>query len=345
MAERANTGPHPDPPPVYREREEDGAPTRPNRKSQTANRKSAPGDRQSIVWHGFELLVPEDWNPIKVDGDRDRGFLLLADMTEPKIGLRWRNPGRRRFDADQWARRALVEEVGKLAADEARMFTPKPADAWRGGRIYIEPEPPGRDVFVGQSTVSGRLVELIYHAKRRDRVMEFDVLPTLRDLPLDEPMPWRIFDLACDVPAGWRLLSHRLAAGDLRLTFGRGREWVMVRQVAVAKVALQRLPMERWLGSQLYEAKRFYRAGGSIDPTMLDLRAGRTIEGIIGKAKKRKRYVWQFRRPKGLSAIALHDVARDRLILGQGTDEAALREILATMGGEAADGKLRGGES
>ncbi|HMO26631.1 MAG TPA: hypothetical protein PKB10_10205, partial [Tepidisphaeraceae bacterium] len=195
--------------------------------------------------------------------------------------------------------------------------------------------PPGRDVFVGQSMVSGRLVELIYHAKRRDRVMEFDVLPTLTDLPLDQEMPWRIFDLACDVPAGWRLLSHRLAAGDLRLTFTHGRDWVMVRQVAVAKVALQRLPIERWLGSQLYEAKRFYRAGGSIDPTSLDLRAGRSIEGIIGKAKKRKRYLWQFRRPKGLSAIALHDVARDRLILGQGTDEDVLREILATMGGDS----------
>ena len=62
----------------------------------------------------------------------------------------------------------MVAEVGVLAAAEAvagRASDPR----WPASLLYLEPQPPGRDVWFGYGPVSGRMVQVIYHAHRRER--------------------------------------------------------------------------------------------------------------------------------------------------------------------------------
>ena len=78
----------------------------------------------------------------------------------------------------------------------------------------------------------------------------------------DDPTPWSIFELSCIVPASFRLTGQRLNAGDLSLQFTERRAHrdgpprcffrrrLTVRQIAVAELALRRLPLDRWLAEQ-----------------------------------------------------------------------------------------------
>lgn len=290
---------------------------------------SEPGT-QRLAWQGWQLTVPESWNPVRLEGDFDQGSLLLSDLTAPKLALRWRRPAGRRFDVEQWAQRALVDEVGQLAAAEAK---PCPqSDRWSGARLYVEPDPPGRDVFVARSAESGRLLQMVYHAPRRDRVLSDRVVPSLADTPTDTPQPWSVFELSCVVPAGWKLRAHRLNAGDLRLGFVQRHGTLVVRQVAVAELALKRLSLDRWLGTQQYESRRHYRPRGEPVPTTLQLPDGRELVGLKRTMNRRWRWSYQWWRPKQVVTMALHDRQRDRLLIGEGNDEDAVRELLASVG-------------
>lgn len=290
----------------------------------------------SFAWQGFLLSIPDDWNPLKLEGDWDGGLATLADMKRPRIGIRWQAVNRKKFDLDAWVRKAMKDEVGQLAAEEAAKFTPKGDGGWEGGMLYTEPEPPGRDLWVAYSPASGRVVQVVYHADSRDRVLRDDVLPNLSDTPADEPHWWSVFELSVRTPAGWAMSTHKLNAGDLRLTFGKGkRDLATVRQVAIAKVALARLPLTKWLAGLQYESRRHYRPVGEDEPVTLELEGGREISGLRKVRRRRRRFFWDRAKPPAVTTIALHDEPRDRLVLGEGTIEDELKQMLSTVGGIA----------
>jgi len=300
---------------------------------QTANRQSSIGNRRSAVaWQGWRLELPARWSPVKLEGDYDAGYALFADLHRPRLGLRWRRAGRRKFDAGKWAQKTLREEVGKLAAEEAKGFGMQNPEAWEGSTLYIEPEPPGRDVWVGVSKSSGRVLEVIHHAHRRERILPDAILPTLEDLPADRAMPWAIFELSCVVPAGMKLLAQQLNAGDLSLMFGRGKSEFVVRQVAVAQLALQRLPIEKWLAQQQSMRRKHYRPVGEIREIALTSESGRELSGVARELRRRRRFGWNWRLPQAMTTYALHDETRDRLVMLQGTDEGILKELAASVG-------------
>jgi hypothetical protein len=290
--------------------------------SQIANRKA-----QMIAWQGWTLRVPEDWNPVKVEGDADRGLLLLADLERPRLGLRWRKLSER-VDGERWAQQSLKEEVGLLASEEAKELLPDAA--WKGGRLYIEPEPPGRDVWAGVSATSGRGIQVVYHAKTRDRRLAAEILPTLHDAKADAPRSWAIFDLACQTPAGWALQWYRFHAGDVALAFTRGRSNVTVRQIGPASLALARQPLEEWMKQQDKAAAKLYRPVSKPEPSDLTLR-GTPLSGLTAKMAKRKRLFWAIgTRPQ--VRLGVHDTDRNRLLIVQGDDEANVRQWLALTG-------------
>ena len=47
----------------------------------------------TLAWQGWELTLPADWAPIKVDGNFDRGFVAIADLDRERLGLRWQTVG------------------------------------------------------------------------------------------------------------------------------------------------------------------------------------------------------------------------------------------------------------
>ena len=301
----------------------------------------------TFAWHGLSLSLPPDWHPLKLEGDRREGYALFADLERPRLGLRWK-AAPKRGDPAAWVADAMRREVGRLAAAEAVACAISNLESQiPSSLLYAEPDPPGRDVWVGHSAASNRLVQVICHvrdARRRGEIdLAADVLPTLADAPPDGPRRWSVFELSCVAPAGYDLADHALNAGDLSLTFAARRsrlasalgppDRMTVRQVAVASVALGRRPIAGWVAAQREGHKKFYRLRSAVTrPLALHAADGRPLVGLSSVVPRRRRYGWGWRVAPRLVTIALHDAARDRLLVGQGHDRRAVRRLLRSVG-------------
>jgi hypothetical protein len=241
--------------------------------------------------------------------------------------------------------------VGQLAADEAKPFdfakdaqtldlrySEEPDSAsssidptWNSPLLYTEPEPPGRDVFSVYSKTSGRLLQIAYHAHRREKLFAANILPTLADLRVDRATQWSIFDLNCVIPGGMKLRTQHLNAGDLGLTFADRYSEVTIRQIAVAQLALQRQSLDGWIASQQKASRRYHHPTGNFADTTLELH-DRNLPARLSRMHRRLRYALMFNQPKTIATIGAHDAERDRLILLHGTDESLLQVIGATVG-------------
>ena len=95
-------------------------------------------------------------------------------------------------------------------------------------------------------------------------------------------MPWSIFDLSCVAPKGMKLSYHRLNAGDLGLTFGESRRLATIRQIALAEMALKRMPLGKWLDDQEQRRGKHYRVLG--DARQIELRGDEVGSlGCVGR--------------------------------------------------------------
>ncbi len=290
------------------------------------------GGGTTFCWHGWYLSLPHRWNPLKLEGDYDSGYAGFADLLQQRLGIRWQKHKAAKFDAEKWARKTLRQELGVLAADEAVPAAAPSDGEWRGCFIYHEPEPPGRDIWTGYSVASGRGIVLSYHARRRDRALAGSLVPKLADLPTAAPMPWSVFELSCIVPVGFVLRDHRLHAGDLSLTFTRKRDKLIIRQLAVAQLALQRLPLEKWLVQQQQLHRKHYRpAGKSPEPISFDL-PDRTLEGLSRQRRRRIRFSLMRSLPRDMITLALHDAQRDRLAMIEASSPSLARDLAQSLG-------------
>jgi hypothetical protein len=286
-------------------------------------------NRRLIAWQGWKLEIPHRWDPVKLEGDAAEGYALFADTLRPRLGLRWQTL-KKKSDPAKAVQLAMKNEVGTLAAEEARLIAPD-NESWKSQHLFIEPDPPGRDVYSVYSQVSNRLLQVAYHAHRREHILASVILPTLADLPLDRAAQWSIFDLNCIIPAGMKLQSHRLNAGDLGLTFADRFNQVTIRQIAVAELALQRQSLDAWIIDQQKSTRRYHApseifSDTTIEVNQQDFPARRT------HSKKRLRYALLTAQPRTFTTLGLHDPARDRLILLHGSDESLLRVIATSVG-------------
>ena len=286
-------------------------------------------NRRLIAWQGWKLEIPHRWDPVKLEGDHAEGYALFADTLRPRLGLRWQAL-KRKADPAKAVQLAMRNEVGALAAEEARLLAPD-TDLWKSQHLYIEPNPPGRDVYSVYSQVSNRLLQVAYHAHRREHILASVILPTLVDLPLDRAARWSIFDLNCIVPGGMQLQSHRLNAGDLGLTFADRYHQITIRQIAVAQLALQRQSLDGWITDQQKSTRRYHIPTGIFSDTSIEVNQ-RELPARRTQAKKRLRYAILSHHPKIYTTLAAHDPARDRLVLLHGSDESLLREIAISVG-------------
>jgi len=182
--------------------------------------------------------------------------------------------------------KTLVNEIGVLAADEA--------EAWEGPHfrdalIYREKEPPGRDVWVGRSGVSGRTIEIVHHVNDDDESKIQGILKGLGDSEADGQLAWAAFDLSCRTPGGCGLESHRFNAGDLKLEFARKSERMEIRQIAVAHVALKRRALEKWLEDECGPRMKRYSCGVERRALKVKTQSGLVLEGPIWRLDRRKR--------------------------------------------------------
>ncbi|MEL7239928.1 MAG: hypothetical protein AAGK78_13805, partial [Planctomycetota bacterium] len=249
-----------------------------------------------------------------------------------RIGLRWQTPVRR-IDAKASVAKVLRDEVGQLAEARAEDFQPE--GDWSAGRVYVEHDPPGRDVWAGVSKSTGRIVQLVMHRPDETnpwRMIE-QTLPSFVETPTSRRRRWKLFDLDITPPAGFTLVgpkAYRLAAGDLRLSFTRlrkigkrqaVREPLVLRQVTPAKLALARRPMEDWLRYLAAEAQRFHKSTGKPEQAA----PGTLVQRLV----RRRRYGWVGSLPARLTATVFHDEPRGRLLLSRGPGQTGPRSFRA----------------
>jgi hypothetical protein len=327
-------------------------------------------NHQLLSWHGWQIALPEDWSPVKIEGDWSKGSILIADFHATRLALRWQVAPKRNFDANKWAERAIGSEVGQLMLKESIEYVPIHSSPlagearWRGerqqsivssaarplpqplprgegsqtyfsvGRLFLEPEPPGRDVWVGQSRVSNRLIEVVYQTKTVSRVLRDQILPAISDQPSDQGQLWSIFDLSCTVPVGWTLKSQRLNAGDLTLSFSKKNDVLIVRQLAPATLALSRQPLERWLDAQQQIWKKTYRVKGPIEAAdALKTDSEHEDFAIVGRTIPRRRRFFLARWvARQRITLATHDTARDRIVIVDASSAELALQTLATIG-------------
>ncbi|MFT3785206.1 MAG: hypothetical protein QM770_03450 [Tepidisphaeraceae bacterium] len=221
------------------------------------NRPPPSAHRPLLAWHGLSLALPTDCGPVKIEGDATKGAVMIADLHAPRLGLRWNSPPRRRRFEKRAIENALRSEVGQLAAKEAIEHTP---DGFTHGLLYVDPDPPGRDVWIGISSTSHRLVEVVWQAKGKSPTNDLRdrVLPTLADDGFDGPQRWSVFDFSLIAPAGWKLVRQRFNAGDLTMEFANRRSSTIVRQIGPARLALKRQTAEQWLVGHARAWKQMY---------------------------------------------------------------------------------------
>jgi hypothetical protein len=295
-------------------------------------------DVHRFAWQGLHLVVPSEWDPVRLEGDFDRGYALLADLNRPRLGVRWEKLRAKDCDDPARAERAvdlaMRGEVGALAAAEARAVD---KDDWQCARLFVEPDPPGRDVFIGLCPASRRLVQAVYHVEkpRRDRMLNDAIVPALRDDSQLDEQTWSVFELCCRVPGSMKLVSQRLVAGDLSLSFATSTApstELVVRQIAIAQLALQRTPIEQWLRREQATRSKHYRPLKDHVDAEITAAPGRTLKGVRGTMRRRRRFFFLRRLPESLVTLALHDEARDRLVIVQSSDEDLARRIAASVG-------------
>lgn len=286
---------------------------------------------RSFAWQGWRLRVPASWNPVKLEGDLHKGYALLADLDGPRLGLRWSALRATEFTT-QTLRRVIRDEAGDEAANLAKP-PPDPDQPKDGadGLVHLDPNPPGRDVHVWWSA-SERLLEVVYHAAHRDNVLVGELIPSLADVSFLKMRPWAVFDLSCSVPGEFTLMSRRLNAGDLALEFGHGKRFVTVRQIALAALALRRMPLAKWIVELQRERWLRYRAVGAPSPFALQSDDGRALNGLMSTLRRRTRFAWMSRLPAQRVAVALHDPAHDRLVLVEANDEPLALEVARSCG-------------
>lgn len=319
---------------------------------------------QLLSWHGWQLALPEDWSPVKIEGDWNKGSILIADFHATRLALRWQSAPKRKFDAPAWTEQAIRNEVGELMLKESVEHVPSGSKDESGGmkdehgkassslslhpssfslhpssfstgRLFVEPDPPGRDVWVGQSSVSNRLIEVVYQTKVRSSFLRDRILTGLSDQPTDRAQHWSIFDLSCDAPDGWTLKSQRLNAGDLTLSFGKKNEVLIVRQIAPAGLALGRQSLETWLAAQQRVWKKLYRAKGEATTVSLTEADDRDMTILVQPLVRRRRFFLARWVAASRFTLGAHDRQRDRLVFVDASSLELATRTLATVGGSS----------
>ena len=301
------------------------------------NSRLRPSNRQQIAWQGWAIELPARWNPVKLEGTFEQGYALFADLHRPRLGIRWSRDRRITKDPKRWVAQTMRDEVGQLASAEAQPF-PAAGAASDQSLLYLEPEPPGRDVWIGYSRVSDRLFQVIHHARRRERILPDHLLPTMADQSNQPLRRWAVLDLSCQVPAFLKLEKPLLFAGDLGLRFAGPKSELIVRQIAPASLALTRMPLESWLRRQQRDRKKHYRPSKKPIERTIQTDDGRELTGIEAPLPRRRRFFWHVRRLPMLHTITVHDAARDRLVIVQGGGEGLdLQQVIRSVGWAGAD--------
>ncbi|HEV2292732.1 MAG TPA: hypothetical protein VGR35_02690 [Tepidisphaeraceae bacterium] len=288
--------------------------------------------RALFAWQGFELSIPAEWNPVALSGSFSAGHALLAELGEPRLGLRWKKGDARRETPDV-LERIVRREAGGTSTQQVKHLPAYPgACTLKQAVVCLDERIPGRDVCAAWAADSGRLVQLVYHAPERDDVLVDEIVPALRETVSLSWQRWAVLDLTCAVPAGFILESHDLRAGDLQLKWRGRRGRIAVRQLSLADLVLQRTTLEQLVRNRQREHHLAYHSQQPLSQVRLLTEDDRELLGLSGLALRKRRFFWRSGLPPQRLTLAVHDPTRNRIVMIEADDASLARDIARTVG-------------
>jgi len=221
----------------------------------------APAGTRPFGWAGFLLDLPESFKLLHVKGEHARGHIRLVDSQQIRLEVAWATVTKKNFNAEVFIRRQLKRSLTSV---------PNRAQRQRGAELAsqaIDPLLPGfvpaltvsdpesgHDRLVGYCPETHRVFEFVYrHGSPAENTLYRDgVLHSFIDQPLDRPMKWAFFGVSFTAPPTFGFGVAKLNLGDMQVQLlVRGTDLtgpgLLIRQIYPAKLALTRMPLEKWI--------------------------------------------------------------------------------------------------
>jgi hypothetical protein len=243
----------------------------------------ASSEKTVVGWQGLRFVLPPEWNVAGFSMDRDNGYLRVdspgsGTMT---IQLRWMNvakpqdktvytllsPHFRRLlrrpepPVPEPNLRTNLEKILKETAKQAKKsktefksdIKPEKTEGEDDERTAMNFAWSGDGRGQGKAwycKTCHRLViaQVVGMAKERDAISAItsQLLGSLQCHAPDGFDRWALYDLQCDVPEDFRLVSQKLLSGYLHLEFMRGAERIVVDRWGLANMTLKRFTLDEW---------------------------------------------------------------------------------------------------
>ena len=301
------------------------------------NSTAAQSGMSYLAWVGWQMKIPAEWRPIRIEGGWDKGAMFIADEEEPVLQVKWWRPGKARFEAERWMRRRLKA----LCLRASREAAPAPAGfavtTWVSEDL-LDGTAGLLRVWYGYAPEAGLLLEIVTGGETPTKIRKLilrQIIPSLVTYSSDVAVRWAVFGASFESPAEFTLTNKRLLLGDLTLEFhGKGRRLVL-RQVYPAELALSRRKIERWIEVRAFREHRKYRADSSPEKWTVNS-FGRKLEGTRVTGWKRLAFPLGSVSPRRSVAAAVVDRELDRLLLAEldspgESDDALLASAIGGM--------------
>ncbi len=278
------------------------------------------GPQSFLAWVGWQMRVPPEWRPLRIEGEWKRGKMIIGDAEEPVIQLKWWRPQAERFDAARWMQSRL-RSLGLRPASNPLPSGPPPGfseTAWVPEAKWAGEEKTLLRLFYGYAPRAGLVLELVVNSEASKRLRNqvlFSVLPSLAVFESGGVTRWSVFGASFESPAGFQMTDKRLLLGDLAFRFrARDRSRLMMRQVYPAELALARRKLEKWIEIRPFREHRKYRPTGPSE-TWTVKSFGRMLEGTKISGRKSLPAPLGFCAPRQTLTGVLRDTGLDRLLI------------------------------
>lgn len=246
-----------------------------------------------IFWQGVRLILPPEWEMLRLARERKQGRLGFADRYHLRLEVSYRTlagaPDLDRLRHDYRTQLKENEEVSGLR--------PTAHGAWEG---FTHKQAGWTLSRFGQWFPHGRrLLEAVFrHPAERDRELEHAVLDGMDVLPADRTREtWQAYGLQLDLPTAWELQAQRVEPANVVFAWGPEGEREVPR-VEAMRLGMTRFwldrPAHQWLAARK-EWKGFRgrwqeenRAGHR-----LQVYEGRKRQlPVVGTSTRRRAAVW-----------------------------------------------------
>ena len=293
-----------------------------------------------VAWAGWMLLVPWDWRPLRIEGEWQRGAMMLGDAEAPAVQIKWWRPEEKKFDAERWLKKRLKKVRAPVKQDEG---APHPKGFEHC--VWAPESKDGRAFWYGYASEAGLMLEAVLNTnlhKRIQRRIIAKVLPTLRACGREEETRWSIYGASFTAPPEYSLAGRRLQLGDVTLALKapKGRKLIL-RQVYPAQQALQRRSLENWMEMTLFKEYRKYKPDGDAKPWTIELN-DREYKGVIKSGRKRIAWPFGFIMSRQTICCAINDPKLDRLMFVYHDDPTDAHEIVLQTALEGMHWAIRG---